>query len=116
MAELMRMERATLDQARNIFSQPQPKRNKRNAAVATASTDRKFKSVTFQPEVRQRVQARWMLGKKEQIPPRGERVLCGQFFQATVTYVDQDKKKASFIYTLDNMTETDVLFTSMKEN
>lgn len=85
-------------------------------AVPAAAPMSKTKKggTTFLPEVGQLVLARWMAGKKEQIPRFGGRSLCGKFFEAEITATNHSAKKASVVYKADNMVEDNVRYINIK--
>lgn len=83
--------------------------------MPTIGKAKKTKSANiFQPEVGQVVRARWMAGKKDQVPRNGGRGLVGKWFAAVVMEVDHVKQLATVQYKADRLVETEVLYTNIK--
>jgi len=90
-----------------------------SAAAGAPTTTNKAKKTkagapVFQPAINQLVRARWMMGKKDQVPRNGGRKLVGKWFLAVVMEVDKVNQHAKVQYCVDKMIETEVLFAHMK--
>ena len=73
----------------------------------------KPKPKAYEPRVDDRVEARWMYGKKEQVPAGSGRSFVGNWYEARVTSVDTAAATASVIY-LDKWVEEGVTFKCIK--
>ena len=74
----------------------------------------KPKHKAYTPSVEDRVEARWMYGKKEEVEVGAGRSQVGKWYDAVVTAVNVAAATASVVYDADGFAEEGVLFKNMK--